>query len=102
MVARKPVKADHPPRRARETGTEEQPATADNTLSTYLEILLSGVIVTVGFVVAFPTLIDVTNALGILSTTALVFLFIFAWYGVWAGIRVGYPWLRRSVVTVYR
>ncbi|WP_156105768.1 hypothetical protein [Halobellus rufus] len=91
MVAPEPTRGDRRPRGGLEADAER------NTLSTYLEFLLGGLLVTVGFAVSFPALIDLTHGFGVLSTTALVFLFIFAWYVAWVGICVTYPRLKRWV-----
>ncbi|WP_445086201.1 hypothetical protein [Halobellus sp. GM3] len=40
------------------------------------------------FLLSLPVLADLTQPLGLLSTTALVFLFLFAWYLVWVVVQV--------------
>ncbi|WP_336025375.1 hypothetical protein [Halobellus salinisoli] len=89
MVVPEPTAGERRPRRAREANPGQ------STLATYLEVLLGGVITVAGFAVAFPALTELTHGLGVLSTTALVFLFIFAWYVAWVSVCVSYPRLRR-------
>lgn len=58
------------------------------TVTTYLELLAGSIAAAVVFLFALPELIALTNPLGVLSTTALVFTFIFAWFFAWGVIRI--------------
>ncbi|MDQ2053941.1 hypothetical protein [Halobellus sp. H-GB7] len=82
MLTPDTTEAEHHSRR------EPEPSADCITLSTYLEFLAGGATVAVVFLFAMPILVELANPLGVLSTTALVFLFIFAWFSVWVLIRV--------------
>ncbi|MGQ4555735.1 hypothetical protein ACT3HL_07495 [Halobellus sp. GM3] len=49
---------------------------------------MEGIAVSGAFLLSLPVLADLTQPLGLLSTTALVFLFLFAWYLVWVVVQV--------------
>lgn len=56
------------------------------TLGWCLEGLAGGIATVVLFLFTFPMLIDLTRPFGLLSTTALVFVFLFVWISLWAVI----------------
>ena len=58
------------------------------TLSTCLECLVGGITAALAFLFSLPTLVDLTRPLGLQSTTALAFLFLFTWIVLWATIGV--------------
>jgi len=57
-----------------------------STLWTCLECLAGGAAAAVVFVIWLPVLTDLTRTFELLSTTMLVFVFLFLWLSLWAVI----------------
>lgn len=53
-----------------------------------VECLLGGVVASAAFLLALPTLMGLLRPLGLLSTSALAFAFLFAWLFLWATFEV--------------